>query len=120
MTDVRGQRSDVSKSTALSPLFVALCLSGALLVVVCVSSQAQQVKTVHRIGFLTATSLSAVSARIEALRHGLRELGYVEGKNIAIEYRFADGKLDRVPGLAAELMRLRMDIIITGGPIPTR
>ena len=61
-------------------------------------------------------SRSAKTARIEAFRQGLRELGYVEGKNIAIEWRFAEGKLDRLPALAAELVRLKVDIIVSGGP----
>ena len=63
---------------------------------------------------------SATRARIEAFRQGLRELGYVEGKNIVIEYRSAEGKLDRLPALAAELVRLKVDIIVTGGPPATR
>ncbi len=58
--------------------------------------------------------------RHEAFRQGLRELGYVEGKNIVIEYRYAEGKLDRLPALAAELVRLKVDIIVTAGPTPTR
>jgi putative ABC transport system substrate-binding protein len=83
-------------------------------------AEAQQAKKVPRIGFLLASSLSANSARIEALRQGLRELGYVEGKNIVIEYRYAEGKLDRLPALAAELVRLKVDIIVTAGPQSTR
>ena len=63
---------------------------------------------------------SANSARIEAFRQGLRELGYVEGKNIVIEWRSAEGKLDRLPALAAELVRLKVDIIVTAGPTATR
>ena len=59
-------------------------------------------------------------ARIEAFRQGLRELGYVEGKNIVIEWRYADGKLDRLPALAAELVRLKVDVIVTAGPTATR
>ena len=58
--------------------------------------------------------------RIEAFRHGLRELGYVEGKNIVVEWRSADGKPDRLPALAAELVRLKVDVIVTAGPPATR
>ena len=65
-------------------------------------------------------SPSAIAARIEAFRQGLRELGYVEGKNIVIEWRYAEGKLDRLPALAAELVRLKVDVIVTGGPDATR
>jgi putative ABC transport system substrate-binding protein len=81
---------------------------------------AQQPTKVPRIGFLLATSPSAISARVEAFRQGLRELGYVEGKNIVIEWRYAEGKLDRLLALAAELVRLKVDIIVTGGASSTR
>ena len=67
-----------------------------------------------------ASSLSAIAARIEAFRQGLRELGYVEGKNIVIEWRYAEGKFDRLPALAAELVRLKVDVIVTAGPTATR
>jgi putative ABC transport system substrate-binding protein len=70
-------------------------------------------KRVARIGYLDGASLN--SARIEAVRQALRELGYVEGQNIAFEWRSADGKADRLPGLAAELVRLKVDVIVTGG-----
>jgi len=83
-------------------------------------ASAQQPTKIPRIGFLSAVSRSTISARIEAFRQGLRELGYVEGKNIVIEYRSAQGKLDRVPDLAAELVRLKVDIIVTTGPPATR
>ncbi len=73
-----------------------------------------------RIGFLTAVPLSVMSARTEAFRQGLRELGYVEGKTIVIEWRSAEGQLDRLPSLAAELVRLKVDVIVTAGPLPTR
>src|SRR3989337_2715311 len=78
-------------------------------------AQAQQPTKIPRIGYLAGSSLSGQSARVEAFRQGLRELGYVEGKNIVIESRYAEGKLDRLPALAAELVRLRVDVIVTSG-----
>ena len=83
-------------------------------------AEAQQPAKVPRIGFFSAPSLSAVSARTEAFRQGLRELGYVEGKNIVIEWRSAEGKLDRLPALATELVRLKVDVIVTTGATNTR
>ena len=83
-------------------------------------AQAQQSTKIPRIGYLGATSRSANAARIEAFRQGLRELGYVEGKNIIIENRYAEGKLDSLPALAAELVRLKVDVIVTAGPAATR
>jgi len=80
---------------------------------------AQQAAKIPRIGFL-GTDPSAVSARLEALRGGLGELGYVEGKSIAIEYRYAGNRFDRLPALAAELVRLKVEVIVTGGPGSTR
>jgi putative tryptophan/tyrosine transport system substrate-binding protein len=85
-----------------------------------VIAEAQQPTKVPRIGFLATVSPSTISDRIEALRHGLRELGYVEGKNIVVEWRYAEGKLDRLPALAAELVRLKTDLIVTAGPQATR
>ena len=92
----------------------ALC---ALLFALCISAEAQQPTKIPRIGYLTGGSLfsSSTSARIEAFRQGLRELGYVEGKKIVIEYRYAEGKLDRLPALAAELVRLKVEVIVTAG-----
>ena len=75
---------------------------------------AQQQK-VPKIGVLVSSSPSANAARDEALRQGLRELGYTEGRNVMLEYRYADGKLDRLTGLAAELVRLNADVIVAGG-----
>jgi putative ABC transport system substrate-binding protein len=86
-----------------------------MLSALCSSAHAQQPKKNARIGFLGATSPSVESARIEAFRQGLRELGYVEEKNIVIEWRWAEGKFDRLPNLAAELGRLDVDVIVTGG-----
>jgi putative tryptophan/tyrosine transport system substrate-binding protein len=75
--------------------------------------QAQQPARIPRIGILFASSASVQSARIDAFRQRLRELGYVEGKNIVIEYRYAEGKLERLPDLAAELVGLKVDVIVT-------
>ncbi len=75
-------------------------------------AQAQQQAKIPRIGFLVASTLTLYSARIETFRQGLRELGYVEGKNIVIEYRFGEGKEDRLRELAAELVSLKVDLIV--------
>jgi putative ABC transport system substrate-binding protein len=72
------------------------------------------------LGFLSANSRTAMSDRTGAFRQGLRDLGYVEGENIAVEYRFAAGELDRLPGLAAELVRLNVGVIVTEGTTATR
>ena len=82
--------------------------------------EAQQPATVPRIGYLTASPLSAMANRIDEFRQGLRELGYVEGKNIVIEWRSADGKVDRIPALSAELVQFKVEIIVTGGGAVTR
>ena len=102
------------KAGVLSILFVVVLLAVAVI------AEAQQPTKIPRIGYLTAASPSTISARIEAFRQGLRELGYVEGKNIVIEWRYAEGKPDRLPALAAELVRLKVDVIVTGGPTATR
>jgi len=84
------------------------------------SAHAQQPTKVRRIGYLSAASLAANAARIDAFKQGLNELGYVEGKTIVIDYRWAEGKLDLIPGLAAELVRLNVDVIVTAGPADTK
>ena len=96
------------KRTAVPSILVAVVLLvlGAIV-------EAQQTKKVPRIGVLAAPSASFFSTRIGAFRQGLRELGYLEGKNISIEYRYAEGKLDRLPELAAELVHLKVDVILT-------
>jgi len=81
---------------------------------------AQQPTKIPRIGYLGGTSAAAYAGRIEAFLQGLRELGYVEGKNVAIERRFAEGKTDRLSELAAELVRLKVDILVSAGPTVTR
>ena len=80
----------------------------------------QEPKKIPHIGYLAATSRSINPTRNEAFRQGLRELGYVEGKSIVMEWRFADGKLDRLPSLAADLVRLQVQIIASGGSTATR
>jgi putative ABC transport system substrate-binding protein len=90
------------------------------LLAVPLAARAQQAGKVPRIGFLGVTSLSTISARIAGFRQGLRELGYVEGSNVVIEYRWAEGKAERLPDLADELVRLKVDVIVTGGPADTR
>src|SRR4029453_1286934 len=97
-------------SFALTALFYAFCLP----------VWAQQPTKVPRIGYLVISSLSGSASRAEAFRQGLRELGYVEGKNIVIEWRSADGKRERGPILAEELVRLKVDVIVTGGSGATR
>jgi ABC-type uncharacterized transport system substrate-binding protein len=91
----------------------------AILLAVAVIADAQQAKKVPRIGFLGAAYPSTNAARIEAFRQGLRALEYVEGKNIIIEWRWAEGKPERLPDLAAELVRFKVDIIVTAGPAAT-
>jgi putative ABC transport system substrate-binding protein len=83
-------------------------------------AEAQQTEKAHRIGYLSPLTPSSDSTRIEAFGKGLRDLGYVEGKNIAIEYRYAEGKSDRLPDFAAELVRLKVDVIVTSGSNATR
>ena len=83
-------------------------------------AEAQQPTKIPRIGFLITSSPSTIAPRIDAFRQGLRELGYVEGKNIVIERRHADGKSDRLPALAVELVNLKVDVIVTSGPTATR
>ena len=110
---IRDEKKDMKKKITI----LALC---AMLFALSYSASAQQPKKVPRIGFLGASSASVLAARIEAFRQGLRDLGYLEGKNIVIEWRSAEGKLDRLPALAAELVRLKVDVIVTTGPAPTR
>jgi ABC-type uncharacterized transport system substrate-binding protein len=109
----RDREKDMKKKITV----LTLC---AMLFALCFPAEAQQPTKIPRIGYLGATSPSTSSARIEAFRQGLRELGYVEGKNIVIEWRHHEGKLDRLPALAAELVRLKVDIIVTVGPPAAR
>ena len=86
-----------------------------MLLALCLSAGAQQPKKVPRIGYLSQLDPATESTRAEAIRLAMRELGYIEGQNIAIEYRYAEGKSDRYPELAAELVRLKVDIIVAAG-----
>ena len=97
----------MKKASVLSILVVAVLLADGVI------AQAQEPAKIPRIGFLAAIPFSALAARTEAFRQGLRELGYAEGKNIVIEWRSAEGKVDRLPALAAELVRLKVDVIVT-------
>ena len=92
---------------------------GAMLFALCVSADAQQTGKIYRVGFLDNSITSGSAALVDAFRQELSKLGWVEGKNIAIEYRFAEQKLERLPELAAELVRLKVDLIVTSGaPTP--
>jgi putative ABC transport system substrate-binding protein len=84
-----------------------------MLFTLCSWAEAQQPKKVPRIGYLTVASRTGSAHLTEALLQGLRELGYVEGQNIVIEYRWADGNFERLPELAADLVRLKVDVIVT-------
>jgi putative tryptophan/tyrosine transport system substrate-binding protein len=99
---------------------VASLVLGALLFAPFATADAQQPKKVWQIGFLAAGSAQTAHSRIEAFRQGLRAFGYVEGKDIVIEYRNAAGKVDQVPRNAVELVRLKVDIVVTAGPTDTR
>src|SRR5262245_44317628 len=93
----------------------ALC---AMLFALCQSAEAQQPGKIFRIGFLDPTNASDNAVRLEGIRQELRKLGWIEGKNIAFEYRFAEQKPERVAELAAELVRLKVDLIVTSGTPP--
>jgi putative ABC transport system substrate-binding protein len=92
----------------------------AMLFALCFAAEAQQPARIPRIGFLIASSPSTIAPRMDAFLQGLRELGYIEGKNIVIERRHAEGKQERLPGFAAELVSLKVDLIVTSGPTATR
>jgi len=95
---------------------IVFCVAiGALFVALTLPAEAQQPKKVPRIGYLSPFDAATESARSEPYRRALRELGYIEGQNVAIEYRYAEGKDDRLPGLAVELVRLKVDVIVVAG-----
>jgi putative ABC transport system substrate-binding protein len=104
----------MKKATALSILIATVVLAFGLI------AEAQQPKKVPRIGYLSGSPPFSIAEHNEAFRQGLRELGYMEGKNIVIEWRSAEGKRDRLPALATELVHLKVDVIVTAGPLVTR
>jgi putative tryptophan/tyrosine transport system substrate-binding protein len=104
----------------LSALPFALSLVSALLFALCSFAEAQQTRTVPLIAFLTTGSAASSARNIDAFRQGLRELGYVEGKNINIEYKYADGRSERLPELAKELVRLKVDILVVSSSTAAR
>ena len=97
-----------------------VCLLATFLLTNVSVAQAQQPNKVIRVGLLGGASAANLPARIEAFRQGLREFGYIEGKHVVIEYRWAEGKIDRLPTLAAELVSLKVDVIVTAGGTSTR
>jgi putative ABC transport system substrate-binding protein len=122
MTQVRDQKSEIGKSgrTAMTKkiIFLALC---SLLLAPCSAVEAQQqTGKIFRIGFLDPSTASGSAVLVGTFRQELNKLGWNEGKNITIEYRFAEQKIERLPELAAELVRLKVDVIVTGGFGPTR
>jgi ABC-type uncharacterized transport system substrate-binding protein len=112
--------SNVEPSAIRNPKWWGLSLIVSAFVAAGAVAQAQQPTKVPRIGFQLDAPVSAVAARIEAFRQGLRDLGYIEGKNVIIEWRSSEGKIERRNELAAELVRLRVDVIVSAGPTVTR
>jgi putative ABC transport system substrate-binding protein len=108
--------SDNRKSAIQNPKWLGLSVIAFVLVLCGATAEAQQPAKVPRIGYLSGLDPASESTRAEAIRQALRERGYIEGQNIAIEYRYAEGKIDRYPELLAELVRLKVDIMVaTGG-----
>jgi ABC-type uncharacterized transport system substrate-binding protein len=95
--------------------FITVLSVCVVLFALCTSAQAQQPIKIFRIGFLDNSTASGMAVRLEAFRHELGTLGWIEGKNVTIEYRFAEQKPERVPELAAELVRLKVDLIMASG-----
>jgi putative ABC transport system substrate-binding protein len=113
-----GERREATGNSKNHKLFrFALC---ALLLALSFPANAQERGKIPRIGFLSVGSVASASARIEAFRQGLRALGYVEGKNVLIEFRGAEGKNDQLPDLAAELVRFKVDLIIADSTLAAR
>jgi putative tryptophan/tyrosine transport system substrate-binding protein len=125
VTAVKCQMSAVSKTISLRLAFLPAPSSllpalTALLFALCHPAEAQQPTKVPRVGYLNGSSFSATSDRVDTFRQSLRELGYVEGKNIVMEWRSAEGNRDRQRALAVELVRLKVDVIVAGSGGDTR
>ena len=99
-------------------IHITILTLSAMLFALCVPAQAQQPKKIYRIGYLSGIDRATYSVRFEAIRLALRELGYIEGQNIHFEQRNGEGKSDRLPELAAELVRLKVDIIVIAAGLP--
>ena len=112
---VFGSYSDNPESAIQNPKWLGFSVIAFVLVVCGAVGQAQQPKKVFRIGYLSTNDPASDSAVVEGIRFALRELGYIEGQNIATQYRYAEGKPDRLPGLAVEMVRLKVDIIVVAG-----
>jgi len=115
---MRSEQQKTETNSMLRRILICLLPIGLLLPVALI--EAQQAKKVPRIGYISVASPSVVLARVEAFRHGLRELGYVKGKSIVIEYRYAEGNRHRLPDLIAELIRLKVDVVLSAGGEVTR
>ena len=110
--------SDNRKSKIGNLKWLGLSAVAFVLVVAGAVAHAQQAGKVARIGFLDASTASGIAVLLEAFRQEMGNLGWIEGKNIAIEYRFAEGKIDRLPDLAADLVRLKVDLIMVSATSP--
>jgi len=119
MTEVRDQKSEIGKSerTAMTKkiIFLALC---SLLLAPCSAVEAQQAGKIFRIGFLDSSTAAGSAVLWEAFRQEMSKLGWIETKNIAFEYRFAEQKNERLPELAADLVRLKVDLIMVTSVVP--
>jgi putative ABC transport system substrate-binding protein len=104
----------------LNALPFALCLLCAWLFALCSSVEAQQPKKVARIGFLSLNSRSSIATNADAFRQGLGDFGYIDGRNVVIEWRYADGNSDRLPDLVNELIHLEVDVIVTSATAPAQ
>jgi hypothetical protein len=103
--------------SGLCPLLFALCLVVAILLALCLSVDAQQSKKVPRVGFLSGAGAPSHRPSVEAFRQGLHDLGYVEGKNIVVEYRYPEGGPERIRKFLTELMQLKVDILVVAAGV---